>query len=489
MMSRPTDNKNSSVRENMENMDDSLSYSSCEEGASELFTTETLVVDKPRTETCEIVTVDKPRASTSTADSGVPTHKREKKRTRTRLKQLEENCKKQFDEISSQMKILIERTNPVSSSQKSKPRSKFSQIYSDSDSDSEEDVISIRASGRISESDSHSDAEPQFADAEGTSGAVKRGLLETFGDDAVLKKPVVKSGLAIDSAQKEVLKNSYRTDSPNSLTAFSEENADLFPVDENTEQYLQVPSLDDLVGKCLTTRHGQKAAFKKKGNLVSRQLFTQPCKMIEKIAYKGQQASRLGIIMQVYTQQSLASLVDNISKDYSKDDIINHVKNIFSMTTKCLDQIGRAGAFHHIVRRTAAMCDTALYELEDATEFSNLPLSAEGVFGKDVNNLLKSRKEKQKQMEELMPEVKKRKHESVDVSNKRPRHDSLPKPTSARNFESEKYNRYNQDKSDNFRGPKPFRRDYDSRRPSGQPRATPSNRGRGRSRTEKSASR
>ena len=37
----------------------------------------------------------------------------------------------------------------------------------------------------------------------------------------------------------------------------------------------------------------------------------------------------------------------------------NKVKDIFSMATKGLDQIGRSGAFHHIVRRACTMTDTA----------------------------------------------------------------------------------------------------------------------------------
>ena len=84
------------------------------------------------------------------------------------------------------------------------------------------------------------------------------------------------------------------------------------------------------------------------------------------------------------------------------------MKNVFSMTTKCLDQIGRAGAFHHIVRRTATMSDTALYELDDALEFSNLPLSGEGVFWPGLENLLKTRKEKKKQIEDLVPDFQKK---------------------------------------------------------------------------------
>lgn len=66
------------------------------------------------------------------------------------------------------------------------------------------------------------------------------------------------------------------------------------------------------------------------------------------------------------------------------------------MTTKDLDQMGMAGAFHHITRKTTSISDTAIYEQDDHLEFSNLPLSGEGVFGSGLENLLKTRKEKKK---------------------------------------------------------------------------------------------
>ena len=154
--------------------------------------------------------------------------------------------------------------------------------------------------------------------------------------------------------------------------------------------------------------------------------------MIEKVAYKGQQSAHLSIVMQLYVQQSLGNLVEHFQSDnFSKEEGLEQVKNVFSMTTKCLDQIGRAGAFHHIIRRTAAMSDTALYELDDALEFSNLPMSGEGVFGSGLENLLKSRKEKT--AEDLVPEVKRKnfkcKSESPVrsvVDNKWPHFDTAP---------------------------------------------------------------
>ncbi|KAL4223434.1 hypothetical protein ACF0H5_016905 [Mactra antiquata] len=108
------------------------------------------------------------------------------------------------------------------------------------------------------------------------------------------------------------------------------------------------------------------------------------------------------------------------------------------MATKGLDQIGRAGAFVHIIRRTSAMTDTALYELSDSSKFQNLPLTGDGLFGAELESLLKSRKEKMKQLDELVPEIAKkgplkRKYLSAaghETQSKRPYHD---KPSSSYN--------------------------------------------------------
>ena len=210
----------------------------------------------------------------------------------------------------------------------------------------------------------------------------------------------------MDKSQLEVLENGFRCKCPNDLTAFSEEYFDAFPVGEETENYLEVPPLDPLVETCLLNRHGEKASFKRSKG---RSFFTQPSKMVEKIAYKGQQSSRLGIVIQLYLQQSLGNLVEFInSSDFDKQKATQHIKDIFAMSTKGLDQISRSGAFHHIVRRTVAMTDTALCDLSDSKDYSNLPLTGEGVFGSGLETLLKSRKEKKKQLDEMLPELKKK---------------------------------------------------------------------------------
>ena len=81
-------------------------------------------------------------------------------------------------------------------------------------------------------------------------------------------------------------------------------------------------------------------------------------------------------------QQSLDTLLEYLQSDlFDQEQACRMTRDVFSMSTKSLDQAGRTGAFHHIIRRTATMTDTALYELDDANSFTNLPLSGYVVFG------------------------------------------------------------------------------------------------------------
>ncbi|KAH3778515.1 hypothetical protein DPMN_179979 [Dreissena polymorpha] len=87
------------------------------------------------------------------------------------------------------------------------------------------------------------------------------------------------------------------------------------------------------------------------------------------------------------------------------------------MSTKSLDQIGRSGEFHHITRRAVCMTDTSLYEQTDRLEFTKLPLTGDGVFKKGLETLLKDKTEKKLQVDDLIPDVRKKRKFSGPIKN------------------------------------------------------------------------
>ncbi|CAC5367144.1 unnamed protein product [Mytilus coruscus] len=118
------------------------------------------------------------------------------------------------------------------------------------------------------------------------------------------------------------------------------------------------------------------------------------------------------------------------------------------MSTKELDQAGRAGAFHHIIRRQMCMTDTSMFLLHDSRDISDLPLTGEGVFGDNLVSALKARKDKDKTLDDLLPDIfpkdRKRKTPLTDDSSK------------AKKAKIEKSDQNKDKTSENFRIPKVY---------------------------------
>lgn len=112
----------------------------------------------------------------------------------------------------------------------------------------------------------------------------------------------------------------------------------------------------------IRTLHGPKAV---KNWDKHKQLFTQPLKQIEKLAFQGKVAARMGIISVLYLQNALASLSSSIKSDNTNPDILQSVNDIFAISMKSLDQFGRTGAFNHMIRRKAAASESGLNTLKD----------------------------------------------------------------------------------------------------------------------------
>lgn len=206
-------------------------------------------------------------------------------------------------------------------------------------------------------------------------------LSKIFGDN-ITDDNSERTGLLVDESQANILENSWRSKHPERLTAFKDEYRSCFPVNEQSMSLLQVPSLDDLLEPMLNKTHGAKAV---RNWDKQKQLFTQPLKSIERLAFQGQIAARMGIISVLYTQQTLGTLYKNLENEKASNDSCQIVKDLFDMSQKSLDQLGRTGAFHHMIRRKCASSDSGLNNLKDIqAKTLYLPLTEDGVFGKGL---------------------------------------------------------------------------------------------------------
>ena len=263
-------------------------------------------------------------------------------------------------------------------------------------------------------------------------------LFEMFGSDAVPSKTEKsRPGLILDNSQEEILKSVWRCPEPNKLSTFKLESLENFTVNEEFKPILKVPSLDPIVDSLLKDRYGSKASYKD-----GHSLYSTSYKSIEKLAYKGQSASSVALTMIMYMQQGLGKLLSTLTdKDPNIDAAIQSTKDIFAIASHSLDQTARAGAFHHLVRRRATIADTGIDRKIPDIDKWDLPLTGEGVIGKDFENKLKSKKEISKNILDLLSDDKekvrqsKRKSVMDFQSFKRPRREYSPK---RKQFDSER---------------------------------------------------
>lgn len=226
-------------------------------------------------------------------------------------------------------------------------------------------------------------------------------LGELFGTDMNNNNECTDTGLILDDSQISVLNKSWRSQAPDRVTCFKEEYKTCFPVHEKTAEVLQVPGLDDIIEPMLQKRH---RSFKPWGK--AKQLCSQPLKTIETLGYQGMLASRMNIVALAYLQQGLGALLSTLKeKDCNVDRAIQNVRDLYDISNKALDQAGRAGSFHHMIRRKATVSDTGLNTLKDVhSKIMFLPLSGEALFGQGLTEKLKSRKEQKDQLSDLVPE-------------------------------------------------------------------------------------
>lgn len=250
-------------------------------------------------------------------------------------------------------------------------------------------------------------------------------LSNLFKDEIATDANSTSVGLVIDEAQEKILDNSLKSKNPDRISCFKEEYKSVFPVQDSAEDYLKVPSLDDLLEPLMRSAHGSKSVATWDNH---RQLFSQPYKQIERLGYQGQVASRMNIVAELYMQQALGTLINTLeNEDCEKSDICQTVRDLFAISTKSLDQAGRCSAFFQLIRRRAAAQDSGLHKLKDVySKAQSLPLDNTGVFGNELETLLEKRKERKQQLNDLLPEL------NTNAGNRKRKSDFVPKDNNSK---------------------------------------------------------
>ena len=216
--------------------------------------------------------------------------------------------------------------------------------------------------------------------------------------------PDVGEGLVLHDRQKETLSKTWRSQDPVNVVAVRSENKKQLKVQKDSEEFLKVPQLDKMIEIPMQKFHKTTKSWE---NGKKPCLFSQPLKYIEQQGYNGQMASRMNIIAISYLQQGLWSLLADLrDNNVNLDRAYQTAKDLHELSDIALDQAGRSGVFHHLVRRKAAAVDAGFEEnLKDiAPSIPNLKLSGEGVLGPAFKEKIKDRKDLQEMFTELLPD-------------------------------------------------------------------------------------
>ena len=102
----------------------------------------------------------------------------------------------------------------------------------------------------------------------------------------------------------------------------------------------------------------------------------------------------MGIIISLYEQRALASLLQELREENPNLDAATQtVKDIFAMSSKVLDHLGRTGAYDHFIRCKATIMDIGVDSIKAVAKYADsLPLTGDGVWAKTLQINLKKGK-------------------------------------------------------------------------------------------------
>ncbi|CAC5420601.1 unnamed protein product [Mytilus coruscus] len=102
--------------------------------------------------------------------------------------------------------------------------------------------------------------------------SVSHTLGDKFGLDAYTSVLTEKTGLVLEQNQIDVLRGSWKSETPHKITSYRENCRQSFPIDASCQEYFSVPTMDNTVESLLMKRYGPRAAFGRVPSLFTKNL-------------------------------------------------------------------------------------------------------------------------------------------------------------------------------------------------------------------------
>ena len=94
-------------------------------------------------------------------------------------------------------------------------------------------------------------------------------------------------------------------------------------------------------------------------------------------------------------QALIVSLEELKSENPNVDLSIQTVRDVFATSTRTLDQLGKTGAFGHMIRRKATVVNMGFENVKGVEkQADSLPWTSDGVLGSSFETKLKDRRER-----------------------------------------------------------------------------------------------
>ena len=194
----------------------------------------------------------------------------------------------------------------------------------------------------------------------------------------------------LDQQQVDLVEKFFRAEKPTKLTAYSEESFKVLKVDPQFNFLLEVPDCDEFVK--YVVRSSVPAS-----SIINEGYKSKMWRSFERDLKKVHLASKVGIMAAAVNQKITYNQME-LLETWKTDGVItdeqfNDMKELsvasFDSTNRSMEQAARAGGLAHQLRRKVILEDLSV-PLTMQGSYLNLPLTAEGILGRDFDEYLQS---------------------------------------------------------------------------------------------------